>query len=179
LPLKRTGDTLHLKLNQDPKTDILYSTEDQTLYFVDKTLNRVFRFVRADSTLLDKTFQPSPIAFPAAVNQATFEGIWQMFEHNSTEKVIEFTKFGGVRGWEKYDNYSVVVNGDLAANEDGDVVVFGKKDKSDALGFRSKGDTLTIFKLLQSNDPDEKPVYRNGQPVALLVKVKGKITEKK
>jgi hypothetical protein len=174
LPFKRSNDTLSLKLNRDGITNITYSDEDKTLYFTDKALNRIFRFVRADSTLLDKGFKPSAIAFPSVVNKATFEGIWTMFEDKSIEKVVQFDKFGNIRGWEKYENYTVVINGDLATNEDGDVVVFSKKDNSQPYGFHSKGDTLSIYKLTQNNDPDEKPVYRNGKPVALLVKIKGK-----
>jgi hypothetical protein len=175
LPFKRSNDTLNFKFNRDEITHISYSDEDKTLYFTDKSLNRVFRFVKADSSLLDKAFKPSAIAFPSVVNKATFEGIWTMFEDKATEKVVQFDKFGGIRGWEKFENYTVVVNGDLAANEDGDVVVFSTKENSKPYGFHSKGDTLSIYKLIQTNDPDEKPVYRNGNPVALLVKVKGKI----
>lgn len=171
LPFKRSGDTLRLKLNQAPQTEIIYSASDKTLSFVDKELNRVFTFVKADSSLIDKTYTPA-VAFPSAVNKHTFEGIWEMFEHNSTQKIIQFDKFGILKGWEKYDNYVVCVNGDCAANEDGDVLFLGTKTKSDAYGFYSKGDTITIYNLEAITDPDEKPVYKHSQPAALLVKKK-------
>jgi hypothetical protein len=169
LPIKRHGDTLTLKLNQDSQTDIVYSANTKTLTFTDKGLNRVFKFVRADSSLIDKSFTPK-VAFPAAVNKATFEGNWQIFEHLSTEKNTIFDKFGNIKGWDKYDNYTVCVNGDCVANEDGDVVFFGNKTKSDMYGFRSKGDSITIFELKQINDVDEKPIYKHGIPLMLLKK---------
>ena len=169
LPIKRTGDTLRLKLNQDAETEIVYSSIDKTLFFIDKTLNRVFRFVRADSNLIDKSYTPK-VAFPAAVNKATFEGNWEIFEHLSTQKSTVFSKFGKIKGWEKYQNYTVCVNGDCADNEDGDVVFFGNKEKSDQYGFRSKNDTITVFELKQINDHDEKPIFHHGLPIMLLVR---------
>ena len=169
LPIKRYGDTLRLKLNQDAQTAIIYSATNKTLSFTDSRLNRVFTFVRADSSLIDKSYTPK-VAFPAAVNKATFEGYWQMFEHLSVEKSATFDKFGNIKGWDKYNNYTVCVNGDCADNEDGDVIFFGNKTKSDQYGFRSKGDTITVFELKQINDADEKPVYRHGLPLVLLVK---------
>ncbi len=169
LPIKRSGDSLRLKLNQDAQTEIIYSAIDKTLYFTDKTLNRVFRFIRADSNLIDKSYTPK-VAFPAAVNKATFVGNWDMFEHLSTQKSATFDKFGNIKGWDKYQNFTICVNGDCADNEDGDVVFFGNKEKSDQYGFRSKGDSITIFELKQINDPDEKPVYHHGTPLLLLVR---------
>lgn len=169
LPIKRSGDTLRLKLNQDAQTEIIYSPIDKTLFFTDKTLNRVFRFVRADSSLIDKSYTPK-VAFPTAVNKATFEGHWDIFEHLFTQKTAVFDKFGNIKGWDKYQNYTVCVNGDCAENEDGDVIFFGNKKKSDQYGFRSKGDSITVFELKQINDADEKPVYRHGLPLVLLVR---------
>jgi hypothetical protein len=167
LPIKRHGDTLSLKLNQDAQTDIVYSPLDKTLIFTDKQLNRVFRFVRADSNLIDKSFTPK-VAFPSAVNKATFEGKWEMFEHLSTQKQVTFSRFGTIKGWDKYDNYTICVNGDCDDNEDGDVIFLGNKEKFVQYGFRSKGDTITIFELKQINDADEKPVYKHGTPLVLL-----------
>ena len=171
LPMKRHGDTLSLKLNQDDQTDIVYSASTKTLMFTDKELNRVFRFVRADSSLIDKSYTPK-VAFPSAVNKATFEGKWDIYEHLSTQKSGEFSKFGTIKGWDKYDNYTVCINGDCVANEDGDVVFLGTKDKSNMYGFRSKGDSITIFELNQINDADEKPIYKQGMPLILLKKRK-------
>lgn len=167
LPIKRHGDTLSLKLNQDAQTDIAYSPLDKTLIFTDKQLNRVFRFVRADSGLIDKSFTPK-VAFPSAVNKATFEGKWEMLEYLSTQKQVTFSRFGTIKGWDKYDNYTICVNGDCADNEDGDVIFLGDKEKSDQYGFRSKGNTITIFELKQINDADAKPVYKHGIPLVLL-----------
>ncbi|MFN3489289.1 MAG: hypothetical protein ACK4YV_09150 [Emticicia sp.] len=167
LPIKRHGDTLSLKLNQDAQTDIIYSASTKTLIFTDKKLNRVFRFVRADSSLIDKSFTPK-VAFPSAVNKATFEGKWDIYEHLSTKKSGDFSRFGTIKGWDKYDSYTVCVNGDCVANEDGDVIFLGTKDTSDAYGFRSKGDSITIFELKQINDEDEKPIYKHGMPLILL-----------
>lgn len=169
LPMKRHGDTLTLKLNQDSKTDIVYSANTKTLTFTDKSLNRVFRFVRADSSLIDKSFTPK-VAFPSAVNKRIFEGKWDIYEHLSTKKSGEFSRFGTINGWDKYDNYTICVNGDCEANEDGDVIFLGTKDKSDMYGFRSKGDSITIFELKQINDEDEKPIYKHGIPLMLLAK---------
>jgi hypothetical protein len=171
LPIKRHGDTLSLKLNQDAQTDIVYSPNTKTLIFTDKNLNRVFRFVRADSSLIDKDFTPK-VAFPSAVNKATFEGFWDIFEHLSTQKSGNFSKFGIIKGWDKFDNYTVCVNGDCVANEDGDVVFFGNKEQSKQYGFRSKGDSITVFELKQINDADEKPMYKHGMPLMLLVRKK-------
>ena len=169
LPIKRSGDTLRLKLNQDAQTEVIYSPNDKTLFFTDKTLNRVFRFVRADSSLIDKSYTPK-VAFPSAVNKVIFEGKWNIFEHLSTQKSAVFNRFGNIKGWDKYQNYTVCVNGDCADNEDGDVLFFGNKKKSDQYCFRSKGDSITIFELKQINDADEKPVYRHGLPLVLLVR---------
>ena len=169
LPIKRHGDTLSLKLNQDFSTDVVYMAATKTLVFTDKKLNRIFRFVRADSSLIDKSFTPK-VAFPSAVNKALFEGKWEIYEHLSTKKSADFSQFGAIKGWDKYDNYTVCVNGDCVANEDGDVVFLGTKDKSDMYGFRSRGDSLTIFELKQINDADEKPVYKHGIPLMLLKK---------
>lgn len=167
LPIKRHGDTLSLKLNQDAETNIVYSELDKTLVFTDKQLNRVFRFVRADSSLIDKSFTPK-VAFPSAVNKAIFEGNWKILEHLSTQKQVSVSRFGTIKGWDKYDNYTICVNGDCADNEDGDVIFLGNKEKSDQYGFRSKGDMITIFELKQINDADEKPVYKHGIPLMLL-----------
>ncbi|MFN3848596.1 MAG: hypothetical protein ACK4NY_04175 [Spirosomataceae bacterium] len=169
LPFKRIGDTLRLKLNAAPYTDILYSAEDKTIYFLDAELNRKFSFIRADGSWLDKSYE-MPIAFPTAVNKATFAGFWDFYEHNSTQKVVEFDKFGNLKGWDKYDSYVVCVNGDCNANESGDLVYFNKKDKSDAYGFYSKGDTISIYNLKLLTDPDEKPSYINGEVLGLLVR---------
>jgi hypothetical protein len=171
LPTKRRGDTLSLKLNQDDQKEIIYSARTKTLIFTDKKLNRVFRFVRADSSLIDKSFTPK-VAFPSAVNKAIFEGKWDIYENLSTQKSGKFSRFGLIRGWDKYDNYTVCVNGDCVANEDGDVIFLGTKDKSDMYGFSSKGDSITIFELNQINDADEKPMYKQGIPLILLKKSK-------
>ena len=171
LPMKRHGDTLSLKLNQDDQTDIVYSASTKTLIFTDKKLNRIFRFVRADSSLIDKSFTPK-VAFPSAINKILFEAKWDIYEHLSTQKSGEFSRFGTIKGWDKYDNYTVCVNGDCVANEDGDLIFLGKKDKSDMYGFSSKGDSITIFELDQINDYDEKPFYKQGMPLILLKKSK-------
>lgn len=172
LTAKRHGDTLSLKLNQDSETDIVYSTNSKTLTFTDKELNRVFRFIRADSSLIDNSFTPK-VAFPTAVNKVLFEGNWEIYEYLSTKKVGVFSKFGTITGWDKYDNYTVCVNGDCESNEDGDVIFLGNKVKTDTYGFRSKGDTITIFELKQINDEDEKPIHKHGIPLMLLTR-KGK-----
>ena len=171
LPYKKLGDTLRLKLNQDDFTDITYSREDKTLSFTDKQLNRVYKFVRADSTLIDRTFE-MPIAFPCLVNKYTFEGFWELYEHNSTKKIVQFDKFGMLKGWDKYNTYLVCVNGDCAANEDGDVIYLGNQKTSDMYGFHSKGDTITIYGLKQTTLPNEKPSYKQSQPIGLLVRQK-------
>lgn len=167
LPMKRHGDTLSLKLNQDNITDIVYSESTKTLIFTDKGLNRIFKFVRADSSLIDNSFTPK-VAFPSAVNKALFAGKWDIYEHLSTKKSGDFSRFGTIKGRDKYDNYTVCINGDCVANEDGDVIFLGNKDKSDMFGFRSKGDSITIFELKQINDADEKPIYKQGIPLMLL-----------
>lgn len=97
LPVKRSGDTLRVKLNKDNLTEITYDNEQKTLVFTDKTLNRVFRFVRPDSSDIDLGYD-IPIAFPTIVNNATFTGFWDFFEHNSTQKVVEFANKGKVKG---------------------------------------------------------------------------------
>ena len=171
LPYKQIGDTLRLKLNQDPSTDIVYSREKQTLSFTDKLLNRVYTFVKADSSLIDRTYE-MPIAFPCMVNKHTFEGFWSLYEHNSTKKVVEFNKFGMLKGWDKYNTYVVCVNGDCAANEEGDVVFLGNQKSNDMYGFHSKGDTITIYSLKPITKADEKPVYKQTQPIGLLVRQK-------
>ncbi len=171
LPFSKTGDGLRIKLNQDKATDLLYSQENKTLYFVDSTLNRIFSFVRVDSTLLDKSYE-MPIAFPTQVNEVTMTGKFQLYEHNGTQKVIQFGKFGTITGWDKYDNYMVVVNGDLATNEETDMLVLSKGNKlADLKGLRMKGDTTVIFDL-KANFQKAKMTYKNTQPMALLVKIK-------
>lgn len=165
LPVTRSGDTLQVKLNKDNLTDITYDTEQQTLVFTDKTLNRVFRFVRPDSSDIDLGYD-IPIAFPTIVNNATFTGFWDFFEHNATQQVVEFTDKGTVKGWGEYTDYSVCTNGDCAVNEDGDVVVMTNASVVHAYGFRSKGDTLTVFDLT----PKESGKYGMGQPLGLFVR---------
>jgi hypothetical protein len=171
LPFKRHGDTLRLKLNQAPQTEIIYSVSDQTLSFIDTELNRVFTFIKADSSLIDKSYSPA-VAFPTAVNQSIFEGFWHLFEHNSTQKNVEFDKFGNLKGWEKYQNYLVCINGDCAANENGDVLFLGTKEKTEPFGFYSKGDTIALYQLKPITAANEKPIYRQSQLLALLVRKK-------
>ncbi|RYU94649.1 hypothetical protein [Emticicia agri] len=171
LPFKRSGDTLRLKLNLDPETEIIYNPATKTLSYVDKALNRVYTFVRADSSLIDKTYSPA-IAFPTAVNKTLLEGSWNMVEGTSPAKVVQFDRFGQIKGWDKYLTYTICVNGDCAANESGDLIILNNKGTADQYGFRSKNDTLTLFQLNQINDPDEKPVYQHGQPLLFLVRKK-------
>jgi hypothetical protein len=168
LPIKRSGDTLRLKLNKDDITKITYDAQQQTLVFTDKALNRVFRFVRPDSSDIDLAYD-IPIAFPTIVNNATFTGFWNFFEHNATQKVVEFTNKGKVKGWGEYTDFSVCTNGNCALNEGGDVVVMTNASVVHAYGFRSKGDTLTVFDLT----PRESGGYGMGQPLGLFVR-KGK-----
>lgn len=162
------GDTLRLKLNKDPYTDVTFDPTTNTLFFTDKALNRVFRFIKADSSFLDTAYE-KPITFPSLVNQATFEGKWTFIEHNKTKTSVEFTRKGEVKGWKDYHSYTVCVNGDCAVNESGDVVVIMNNTKTHAYGFKSKGDTLTLYDLQAGST---KGFYKNGQPVALLIKQK-------
>ena len=171
LPFKRSGDTLRLKLNHDPVTEIIYDPARQTLSFIDKDLKRVYTFVRADSSLIDKNFKPTT-AFTGALNKTLLEGSWDLVEGNSPAKTVQFDRFGQIKGWDKYLTYTICVNGDCAANESGDLIILNNKGTADEYGFHSKNDTLTLFKLTQINDPDEKPVYQHGQAMLFLVRKK-------
>jgi hypothetical protein len=171
LPFKRSGDTLRLKLNHDPVTEIIYNPAKQTLSFIDKDLKRIYTFIRADSSLIDKNFKLA-MAFAPAVNKTVLEGSWHIMEGDSVAKSIQFDRFGQIKGWDKYLTYTLCINGDCAANEDGDLIILHNKGTADEYGFRSKNDTITLFKLTQTNDPDEKPVYRNGETLLHLVRKK-------
>ncbi len=171
LPFKRSGDTLSLKLNQDPVTKIIYNPTRKTLYFFDKSLNRTYTFVRADNSLIDKNIKPSA-AFQAAVNKTILEGKWQIIDGDTTTAPLQFDRFGQIKGWNRYLSYILCINGDCAANEDGDIIVLNNKGTADEYGFRSKNDTVTLYKLIQTNDPDEKPVYKNGEALMHLVRTK-------
>ncbi|MBA4852903.1 hypothetical protein [Emticicia sp. BO119] len=171
LPFRRSGDTLRLKMNRDAETEIVYIASSKTLTYTDKTLNRVYTFVRADSSLIDKSYSPA-IAFPTAVNKTLLEGSWSLMEGDSAATTVRFSRFGQIKGWDKYLTYTICVNGDCAANESGDLIILNNKGTADQYGFRSKNDTLTLFHLTQINDPDEKPVYQNGQPLLFFVRKK-------
>jgi len=171
LPFKRSGDTLRLKLNRDAETEIIYNASTKMLSYVDKTLNRVYTFTRADSNLLDKAYKPS-IAFPSIVNKTLMAGNWELLEANDSSKIVAFYQFGQIKGWDKYLTYTICVNGDCAANENGDIIVLSNKGISDEYGFRKRNDTITVFQLTQMNDPDEKPVYQNGEVFVRLVRKK-------
>lgn len=171
LPFKRSGDTLRLKLNRDPETEIIYNASNKTLSYVDIALNRVYTFTRADSSLIDKSYSPA-IAFPTAVNKTLLEGSWDMVEGDAPAKIVQFDRFGQIKGWDKYLTYTICVNGDCAANESGDLIILHNNGTADQYGFRSKSDTLTLFKLTQINDPDEKPVYQHGPSLLFLVRKK-------
>lgn len=168
LAAEHRGDTLRLKLNKDPYTDLTYDAATKTLFFIDKNLNRIFRFVKADSSFLDTAYE-KPITFPALVNHATFEGVWEFIENNKTKSAIEFTRKGDVKGWNDYQNYNVCVNGDCAINESGDVLVVTSPKQIHAYGFRSKGDTLTLYDLKPATTAG---LFQHGQPVALLIRKK-------
>lgn len=167
LPVERKGDVLRVKLNKDPYTDITYDTEQKTLVFTDKVLNRVFRFVKAEQEEIDGTFEV-PIAFPSLVNKATFTGKWKFIEQNKEEKVIDFSSKGQVKGWGEYTDYSVCINGDCAVNEEGDVVVLTNQSVVHAYGFHSKSDTLILFDLA----PRASGKYGMGRPLGLMFKTK-------
>jgi hypothetical protein len=169
LPYKRSGDTLRLKLNQDPVTQIVYNPSRKTLSFFDKSLNRTYTFVRADGGLIDKNVKPST-AFQAAVNKTVMEGNWQVIDGDTTHTPLQFDRFGQIHGWNRYLTYILCINGDCAANEDGDIIILNNKGTADQYGFRSKNDTVTLFKLIQTNDPDEKPVYKNGEALLHLIR---------
>ncbi len=121
LPFTRSGDTLKLKINSNELTNFVYSKEDKTLSFIDSKLNRVFRFVRADSSLLDKSYE-MPLAFPSMINNATLTGKYDMLENNGKPQIVNFTKFGMIKGWDKFDNYSLIVNGEDADKFEGDLI---------------------------------------------------------
>jgi hypothetical protein len=121
LPFTRSGDTLKLKINSNEITNFIYSKEDKTLSFIDQKLNRVFRFTRADSSLLDKSYE-MPLAFPALINDATITGKYDMLENNGKPQIVNFSKFGIIKGWDKYDNYSLIVNGEDADKFEGDLI---------------------------------------------------------
>lgn len=171
IPFKRNGDTLSLKLNQDSETLIVYNPARKTLAFIDKSLNRTYTFIRADTSLIDRSVKPA-VAFQAAVNKTVIEGNWNLTEADSSGNSLYFNRFGQIKGWDKYLNYTLCINGDCAANEDGDIIILNNKDTADQYGFRSKNDTLTLYKLIQTNDPDEKPVFKNGEALLHLVRKK-------
>lgn len=171
IPFKRNGDTLSLKLNQDSETEIVYNPSRKTLSFIDKSLKRTYTFIRADTSLIDKTYVPS-VAFQAAVNKTVLEGNWSIAESDSGSVPLHLNRFGQIKGWDKYLNYTLCINGDCAANEDGDIIILNNKGTADQYGFRSKNDTITFYKLIQTNDPDEKPVYKNGEALLHLVRKK-------
>jgi hypothetical protein len=171
LPFKRSGDTLQLKLNQDPITQIIYNPTRKTLSFFDKSLNRTYTFIRAENDLIDQNVKPSA-AFQTAVNKTVLEGNWQIIDGDTTRTPLQFDRFGQIKGWNRYLSYILCINGDCAANEDGDLIVLNNNGTADEYGFRSKNDTVTLFKLIQTNDPDEKPVYKNGEALLYLVRKK-------
>ncbi|GAB3501904.1 hypothetical protein [Emticicia fontis] len=171
LPFKRSGDTLRLKLNQDPFTEIIYNPTRKTLSFFDKSLNRTYTFIRADNSLIDKNVKPSA-AFQAAVNKRVLEGNWHIIQADTLGTLLQFDRFGQIKGWDKYLTYTLCINGDCAANEDGDIIILNNNGIADEYGFHSKNDTVTLFKLIQTNDADEKPVYKNGEALHRLVRKK-------
>lgn len=169
LPFKRNGDTLNLKLNQDTVTQIIYNASRKTLSFFDKSLNRTYTFIKAENGLIDQNVKPAT-AFQTAVNKTVLEGNWQIIDGDTTKTPLQFSPFGQITGWDKYLTYTICINGDCAANEDGDIIILNNTNTSDEYGFRAKKDTLTFYKLTQRNDPDEKPVYQNGQALWVLVR---------
>lgn len=166
LPFKRVGDTLKLKINGEVITNLVYSKADNSLSFVDQKLNRVFRFVRADSLDLDKSYE-MPIAFPTIVNKATIVGKFDLYENNAKQQIVEFTKFGGIKGWEKYGTFSVGVNDDAMSVFEGDLITcFGAKESNFFAFDATKKDTITFHNV--SMDNKTKQIYKENVQVLLV-----------
>lgn len=146
IPFKKSGDSLLVKLNLDPQTAIQYDPKDSTLFFVERHLNRIYRFKRAPIQYIDASYE-LPIAFPAMVNNSTFAGSWRVTESDGSKKEVEFTPKGQIKGWDKFAEYSVVVNGDMAVNKDGDAIILTGPDKNELAGFYAQKDTIRIYHL--------------------------------
>ncbi len=166
LPFKRVGDTLKLKINSESISNLIYSKEDNSLSFVDHKLNRVFRFVRADSADLDKSYE-IPIAFPTIVNKATIVGKFDLYENNDKQQIVEFTKFGTIKGWGKYGTFSIGVNDDAMSVFDGDLITcFGAKESNFFAFDATKKDTITFHNV--SMDNKTKQIYKENVQVLLV-----------
>lgn len=172
LPFKRSGDTLHVQLNNVEMSEIVFSKEDSTISFIDKRLNRVFRFMKADSADLDKTYE-MPLAFPTIVNRLTLAGDYQYLEQNKQPSSISLSNFGNIKGHPTFDVYNVFVNGEMADSYSEDFVLFtGQKAGSYFAMNTANQDSISLFDL--TFNPNLQKMVR-GNVRALLVRKKNNL----
>lgn len=143
LPINKTEEQYSFQIRGTKASPILFNSTDSTLFFADSTLNRVYRFSKADITYLDTTFEES-VAFPGYINNAMIEGKWL----GGPEEVVTFSRFGEISNWDEYKSFEIVVNGEYGSNIDGDLIILRTSDKVQLFGFKRSQDSVRFYDLI-------------------------------
>lgn len=148
--------SLCLKENTSPTT-LYFDKTDSTLFFADSSVNRLYRFIKAQDGFLDVN-QHGTQAFPAYVNNAILEGTYSTTDN----QLITFGRFGAIKNWDLYTAYEILLNDSLANNTSGDVVVLSKGFQKQLFGLRWKKNSLDFFELIPLKN---KEGHQNGKLV--------------
>ena len=117
------------------------------------------------------------LAFRTALNANLFSGAFFLIGDKSQEQIL-FTPGGFINGFEPFDRYEVCVNDDCfvtRALENFDIMTLrnSKKEGAETLfawQYNANADTLTLYKLRNTN-PEEKGAYaRDGVAYRFLRK---------
>jgi hypothetical protein len=189
-----------LKRHIDSITFLYNNTESQTFPFYHKTSNQIvidnyinnkplsiyineqayylsykidseqYVYVKPD----DRLIESSNVNFPSVssqrvVNSIMFGGIYKLANNDIP---VQFYTNGNISGLKDFTYYQTCIGGDCRTFYDGDVVLMSGPNGTQYYTWEWKGNYLTIFELIKTTLPDEKPHYLKGKSVIALHKIK-------
>jgi hypothetical protein len=155
LPIKKIDNNFSFQIRGSKASPILFDSSDSCVYFADSTLNRVYRFFKADQSFLNKNFD-EPVAFPSYINNSLIVGDWK----RGPEEIVNFQRFGTIQNWNDFTTYEIIINGEYGNNIDADLIILRTSEKAQLFGFKRQKQSIQFFDLIPIGDSN---TYKNGK----------------
>jgi hypothetical protein len=143
---------------------------EQAYYLSYKIDSVQYVFVKPDDRLIDSSAQGlPPYSTQRVINSLVLGGIYKQENNNIP---VQFYTNGNISGLKDFTYYQTCIGGDCRTFYDGDVVLMSGQNGTQYYTWEWKGNYLTIFELIKTTLPDEKPHYLKGKSVIALHKIK-------
>lgn len=165
---KRLNDTTLqvAKFNQDSLTNFVLSANGQLLSYMEVSLGEMFVLSKIDSSneMTSTMFLYQPIT-----NLHIIAGNYTLKEPEKA--TIVFEKDGKITGWKDFQHYELCIAGDCRNFFDKqDLITLSTDEKTEDFLLVKEKDSYALYQVVNVNNPDEMPFYKQGKRVYLFQK---------